>query len=107
MDTLQRIDLISETIQQAIDRGVRSVEQIHQSVAALPFDALARSGVYGDRHWRLRRRQERTIGAIYQAVRRINAEVGRFVSNQIENVEDGRALAARLRSQVLGERRDD
>jgi hypothetical protein len=40
---------------------------------------------------------------VYDAIRRINEEVGRFVSDQLENLEDGRALAARLNG---GERTD-
>lgn len=98
METLQRVDLIKDTIQQAVDRGARSVQQIHQYVADLPFEALARSGLYADRRWHLRRRQQRTIGMVYDAIRHINGAVGRFVSDQIENVEDGRALAERLRA---------
>lgn len=98
METLQRVDLIADTIQQAVDRGARSVQQIHEYVADLPFEALARSGVYSDRRWHLRRRQRRTIGMVYDAIRHINSTVGRFVGDQIENIEDGRTLAERLRA---------
>jgi len=45
----------------------------------------------------LREKQQRTIGMVYEAIRRINEEVGRFITDQLENVEDGRALAKRLR----------
>ena len=98
METLQRIELVKDTIQQAIDRGASSVEQIHQYVADLPFEVLERSGLLEDDRLRLRQRQHRTIGMVYEAIRRINDEVGRFVSEQIENLEETGALAARLRS---------
>jgi hypothetical protein len=98
METLQRVDLVKDTIQQAIDRGVRSVEEIHQYVAGLPFEALARAGLFDDQRWQLRQRQRRTIAMIYEAIRHINGEVGRLVSDQIENVEDTRGVAERLRA---------
>jgi len=97
METLQRVELIKDMIQQAIERGATSVEQIHQYVADLPFEALERSGLLEEDRLGLREKQQRTIGMVYEAIRRINEEVGRFITDQLENVEDGRALAKRLR----------
>ena len=96
MNTMQRVELVKDLVQQAVDRGAQSVEQIHRYVADLPFEALERTGLLEDDRLGLREKQQRTIGMVYEAIRRINDEVGRFVSNQIENVEDGRELAARL-----------
>jgi len=96
METLQRVELVKDLVQSAIDRGATSVEQIHQFVADLPFEALERTGLLDDDRLGLRAKQQRTIGMVYDAIRRINDEVGRFVSDQLENLEDGRALAARL-----------
>lgn len=100
MESLQRVELIKDMVQQAIDRGATSVEQIHRYIADLPFEALERSGLLEDDQLGLRRTQQRTIGMVYEAIRHINDEVGRFVSDQIENLEDGRALAERLRSRT-------
>ena len=102
METLQRVELIKDMVQQAIDRGATSVEQIHQYVADLPFEALERSGLLEDDRLQLRQKQQRTIGMVYEAIRRINDEVGRFITDQIENLEDGRALAEHLRSRTGG-----
>ncbi len=99
MNTMQRVELVKDLVQQAVDRGAQSVEQIHRYVADLPFEALERTGLLEDDHLGLREKQQRTIGMVYEAIRRINDEVGRFVSNQIENVEDGRELVARLGAQ--------
>jgi hypothetical protein len=98
MDTLQRLELVKDLVQQAVDRGATSVEQIHRYVADLPFEALERSGILAEEPLGLRAKQQRTIGMVYDAIRRINEEIGRFVSDQIENIEDGRELAERLRS---------
>jgi len=96
METLQRVELVKDLVQSAIDRGATSVEQIHQFIADLPFEALERTGILDEDGLGLRTKQQRTIGMVYDAIRRITDEVGRFVSDQIENLEDGRALAARL-----------
>ena len=103
METLQRVELIKDMVQQAVERGATSVEQIHRYVADLPFEVLERAGVLDDDRLGLRRTQRHTIGMVYDAIRRINEEVGRFVSDQIENLEDGRALAERLRSRTAEE----
>ena len=102
METLQRVELIKDMVQQAIDRGATSVEHIHQYIADLPFEALERSGLLEDDRLQLRQKQQRTIGMVYEAIRRINDEVGRFVTDQIENLEEGRALADRLRARSGG-----
>lgn len=99
MNTMQRVELVKDLVQQAVDRGAVSIEQIHRYVADLPFEALERTGLLEDDRLGLRAKQQRTIGMVYEAIRRINDEVGRFVSDQIENVEDGRELVARLRAQ--------
>jgi polyhydroxyalkanoate synthesis regulator phasin len=98
METLQRVELIKDIVQQAVARGASSVEQIHQFVADLPFEALERSGLLEQEGFGLRAKQQRTIGMVYDAIRRINEEVGRFVSDQIENLEDGRAVVERWRA---------
>ena len=98
MDTMERVELVKDLVQQAVARGATSIEQIHRYVADLPFEALERSGLLEDDRLGLRAKQQRTIGMVYEAIRRINDEVGNFVSDQIENLEDGRALAERLRA---------
>ena len=92
---LQRVELLKDMIQQAVDRGATSVEQIHQYIAGLPFDALEKSGLLDDDKLKLRERQRRTIGMVYEAIRRINREIGQLISDQIENLEDG-AHAAKV-----------
>ena len=101
MNKLQRLELTKDLIQQAIDRGATSVEQIHQYIADLPFEVLEKSGLIGDDPMRLRQRQRRTIGLVYDAIRRINADVGSFLSGQIENLEDGQAIADSMKPRAV------
>jgi hypothetical protein len=93
MKTLQRIELLKDLIQEAVDRGATSVEQIHQYIADLPFEGLDRLGLLEPDASELRASKTRTIGLVYDAIRRINQEVGALLSDQFENLEDGQRVA--------------
>jgi nucleotidyltransferase/DNA polymerase involved in DNA repair len=99
-DKLTRVQLVKDLIQQAVDKGATSVEQIHQYIASLPFETLERVGLLDEDKLQLREKQRRTIGMVYDAIRRINKMVGDLISDQIENLEDGKYVA-----QVLEERK--
>src|SRR3546814_4368235 len=64
MKTLQRLELLKDLVQQAVDRGASSVEAIHQQIAALPFEMLEKAGLLDDDKLRLRDKQQRTIGPV-------------------------------------------
>lgn len=100
MSKLQKLELLKDAIQQAIDRGASSVEQIHQQIADLPFEFLERAGVLGGDKLALREKKRRTIGMVYDAIRGFNRQIGEMISDQFENFEDTREV-----SRVLDERR--
>jgi len=97
MSKLQRIELLKDLVQQAIDRGATSVEQIHQYIADLPFEALERSGLLDTDKLKVRQKKTRTIGMVYDAIRRINKQIGDLISDQFENLEDGQYVDRVLR----------
>mgnify|MGYP003484804879 FL=1 len=99
MKPLQRLELLKDLVQEAVDRGATSIEQIHQSIADLPFEALERMGLLdadGREISELRETKTRTIGFVYDAIRRINQEVGELLSDQFENLEGGGEVASVL-----------
>ncbi len=93
MKKLERLQLLKDMIQEAVDRGATSVEQVHQFIAALPFEALEKTGVLDDEKLQLREKQRRTIGMVYDAIRRVNKEIGQLISDQFENLEEGQQVA--------------
>ena len=106
MSKLQRIELLKDLIQQAVDRGATSVEQIHQYIADLPFEALERTGLLDEDKLKVREKKTRTIGMVYDAIRRINKQIGELISDQFENLEDGQYVDRVLREkQPPGPRR--
>lgn len=101
---IQRLELLKDMIQQAVDRGASSVEQIHQYIADLPFEALDRAGLLDESKEHLREKKTRTIGMVYDAIRRINQQIGGLISDQFENLEDGQHIAQVLTRKTRAEK---
>jgi len=85
MTFLTRIEALKDLVQEAVDKGATTVEQIHQTIAAMPLDALEKRGLIDEK---TREAQAATIGAVYDAIRRVNQEIGDLASGLIETVED-------------------
>lgn len=67
---------VNELIQEAIDKGATTVEEIHKSIADLPLKVLERSHVLEKPAKEVRRVQDISIGAIYDLIRDVNEKVG-------------------------------
>ena len=96
----QRLELLKDFVQEAIDRGATSVESIHQYIAELPFDALESTGLLNEDRLKLRDRQRKTIGTVYDAIRRINREIGQLISDQFENIEETQQVASVIEAET-------
>src|SRR3546814_14708306 len=68
----------------------------------LPFEMLEKAGLLDDDKLRLRDKQQRTIGTVYETIRRINRQVGELISDQFELIEDGEHI-----KRVLDEKRSE
>ena len=66
---------IAGTIHDAIDSVTTSVEEIHRSVADLPFEILDGITPLPDPLTEVRRVQSQSIGAVYNLVREVNGRV--------------------------------
>jgi len=88
MSTLLRIEAIKDLIQEAVDQGATTVEQIHKTIADMPFTVLEQRGLFDDATTSVRDTTQRTIGSVYDAIRRINREIGGLASHVFEAIED-------------------
>lgn len=88
MAFLTRVEAIKDLIQEAVEKGATTVEQIHQTIASMPLDALARRGLLGDDPEAAKAAHAETIGVVYDTIRRVNKEIGDLASGLIETVED-------------------
>ncbi|RLU02142.1 MAG: hypothetical protein D9N11_10755 [Ketobacter sp.] len=93
MGLLNKVELLKDMIQTAIDNGARTVEDVHKSIADMPFEALERSGLLDEESQKLRDKNQQTIGMVYEKIREINQKVGELASDMFETLEDGQHIS--------------
>jgi len=86
---------LPKLIQDAIDRGATTVEEIHKSIADLPLKILEESDLLRGPSKEARRVQDHTIGAIYDVIRDVNEKVGTLASELLAEASARRAARAR------------
>ncbi len=84
-----------DLVQDEIDKGATTVEEIHKAIADLPLKALEESDLLKGPAKEVRRVQDRTIGVIYDAVREINERVGTFASELLARAASRRPAGGR------------
>jgi len=72
---------LTRLVQDAIDEGATTVEDIHKAIADLPLKMLEESDLLKGPAKRVKRVQDHSIGAIYDLIREINQKVGTFASD--------------------------
>lgn len=75
---------IADLVQEQIDRGATSVEEIHLQIAALPLDVLERLDVFEKTAKDVRKIQATSIGAVYDVIRNVNREVNRLANGLLD-----------------------
>lgn len=75
---------LPELVQDLIDQGATTVEDVHKAIAALPFDVLERIEIGGESAKQIRRIQDETIGAVYDLIRSINRQVGDLATDLLK-----------------------
>ena len=94
--TAERAEPLKDMIQEAIEDGATTVEDVHQHIAGLPFDALEKLGLFEDKAPALKEKQRKTIGLVYDTIRKVNQEVGALISGQFAALEDARTAAKNM-----------
>ena len=74
---------LAHLVQQAIDDGADTVEEIHRSVADMPLDVLERLDVFKETVQDVRKVQDTSIGAIYDLIHKVNREVGKLAAEML------------------------
>ena len=87
-NTMARIEAVKDLIQEAVDKGATSVEQIHRTIADLPLSALEQRGLLGEEGKSARKLVDTSIGAVYETIRNVNREVGELASGLFEALEN-------------------
>ena len=85
---LTRLEALKDLVQQAIDTGATSVEQIHKTIAALPLAVLEKQGLLDVDSEKRDELWDKSFGQVYDAIRRVNQEVGELATQAFEAIED-------------------
>jgi len=93
-------------IQDSIDKGATSVEEIHKSIADLPLKILEGSELLKAPAKEVRQLRDHTIGAMYDVVRKINQEVGTLASELLAEAEKRQAATRAARPAPHAPRRE-
>jgi hypothetical protein len=92
---------LTKMIQDSIDKGATTVEEVHKSIADLPLKLLEGSKRLHAPAKEVRHVQDRTIGAIYDLIRKVNEEVGTLATDLLAEARRrgaGRAAGSKHRA---------
>jgi hypothetical protein len=85
---------LAKFIQDAIDKGATTVEEIHKAIADLPLKILEESELLRGPAKEVIRVQDQTIGAIYDLIRDINKRIGTLASELLTEAPGKRGARA-------------
>ena len=90
---------LARSVQESIDKGATTVEEIHKSIVDLPLKILEGSELLREPAKEARHVQDHTISAIYDVIRKVNEEVGTLASELLAEAAKrrgtGRAAGAK------------
>jgi hypothetical protein len=86
---------IADLVQEAINRGATTAEDIHKSIANLPLKMLEEISVLKKPVREVRKVQNRSIGAVYDLIRTVNVRVGKLAS---ELLRERKAVSPRRKA---------
>ena len=78
---------LSERIEEAVNEGATSAEEIHRRIADLPLTALERVGLFERTAADVRKLNEASIGAVYDLIRDVNHEVTKLAGELLERAQ--------------------
>ena len=89
---MKKLQELKDLVQEAIDNGATSVEQIHKSLAKQPVEMLKKIKLSGAAVGRLEDFQNETIGNMYAFIRSVNQKVGEIAAELLKTMEKDRGI---------------
>lgn len=74
---------LARVVEEVIDKGASSAEEIHRAVGELPITVLENLGL-SDTASDVKRIQDRSIGAIYGMIRNVNHKVADIAADLLD-----------------------
>jgi len=75
-DRKEKLLSIQDIVERAIEDGATTVEQVHRSIASMPFDVLEKIDALQKPVGKAREIHDQTVGNIYETIRLLNERAG-------------------------------
>lgn len=86
-----RLLSLQEIVERTIENGATTVEQVHRSIATMPFDALEKIDALQKPVGKVREIHDETVGNIYETIRLLNERAGEIARGLLQGREDKKA----------------
>jgi len=85
---LTQIKKVKDNVQQMVDKGVASVEEIHKSIAEIPFAQIEKAAPERFKQYvePVKNIQDTAIGTVYSVIRKINRQIGEMADEVLTKV---------------------
>lgn len=80
----ERLLSLQEIVEKTIEDGATTVEQVHRSIASMPFDVLERIDALQKPVNKAREIHDETVGNIYETIRLLNERAGEIARGLLE-----------------------
>ena len=78
---------LQKVVEQSIEDGATTVEQVHSSIASMPFDVLERIDALQNPASKAREIHDETVGNIYETIRLLNDRAGEIARKLLDAPE--------------------
>jgi hypothetical protein len=78
---------LKDLVQETIDKGATTVEEVHQAVASKPLEVLEQLVPEKTPAKDIEAFQQRTIGSVYDMIRTVNQAVGEIAEGILSKIE--------------------
>jgi hypothetical protein len=80
---------LTQLIEEVVDQGATTVEEIHRAIADMPLGVLEQLGMLERTASEVRRIQDVSLGAIYGLIRDVNHKVSGLAGDLLERSSSG------------------
>ncbi len=77
---MEMLNSLQKFVQESIDNGATTIEDVHKRLASMPLDFLARIDVLESAAEGSKEVLNRSIGNVYDTIRLVNQKVGEIAS---------------------------
>lgn len=78
---------LKDLVQEVVDKGATSVEEVHKAIAALPLEVLESISGLEEPAKNVKEIQQKSIGGVYDIIRKVNTKAAELAEDIISRVE--------------------